>query len=249
MRIGVQTTTQTAAVKRPGPIPPTSATPLSPATRSVGSSVWRLYATLGNRTVQKIMRSPVLRARFGIGKPVDLAVTHRVAGRLQAHAHAVGAGNGQSVGAKRPIRNCRAGRLGPNPSSLASRPAGAADQAHVSVQRLTEANLIKGQFTGQSEYPDRVFFDFGSDRLDESQQKRIANYFVDKPDTSIPVTLTGLASEEGNASYNLGLAARRANAVKKYILQIRPKAVMRLVPPRVESGVIDYRFVRAGRPG
>jgi hypothetical protein len=128
---------------------------------------------------------------------------------------------------------------------LARRSARAADQAQASIQRLTEADLIKGKFTGQLEYPDRVFFDFDSDRVDEFQQTRIANYFADKPDTGIPVTLTGLASEEGNASYNLGLAARRANEVKKYILQIRPKAVIRLIPPRVESGVIDYRIVRA----
>jgi outer membrane protein OmpA-like peptidoglycan-associated protein/predicted metallopeptidase len=211
----------------------------------VGSNVSRLHATLGNRTVQMIMRSPVLRARFGIGNPVDLAVTQIGAGRPQAHAHAAGVGNGQSAGAKRPIRNCRVGRLCPNPSSLARRPAGAADQAPSPLQRLTEADLIKGKFTGQPEYPDRVFFDFGSDRLDESQQKRIANYLGDKPDTSIRVTLTGLASEEGSASYNLGSGARRANEVKKYILQIKPKALVKLRPPRVESGMIDYRFVRA----
>jgi outer membrane protein OmpA-like peptidoglycan-associated protein/predicted metallopeptidase len=245
MRMGAQAATGTAAVKRPAPIPPTRARPLSPATFSVGSSVLRLHTTLGNRTVQKIVRSPELRARFGIGKPVDLAGKQVVAGRPQAHAHAAGASSGRYAGVTRPIRHCRAGRLLPSQSSWARRPAGTADQAQASVQRLTEADLIKGKFTGQFEYPDRVFFDFGSDRVDESQQKRIGNYFGDKPDMSIPVTLTGLASEEGNTSYNLGLAARRANEVKKYILRIRPKAVIRLIPPRVESGVIDYRFVRA----
>ena len=245
MRIDAQTATEKAAVRRPASIPPTTARPLSPATLSVGSSVLRLHTTLGNRTVQKIMRSPVLRARFGIGKPLDLAAKQVVAGRAQGYAQAAGAGNDRYAAAQRPIRNCRPGRLMPGQASLARRPAGAADQPEASVQRLTEDDLIKGKFSGQFEYPDRVFFDFGSDGVDESQQKRIANYFADKPDQSIPVTLTGLASEEGNASYNLGLAARRASEVKKYILKIRPKAVIRPKPPRVESGVIDYRFVRA----
>ena len=70
-------------------------------------------------------------------------------------------------------------------------------------------------------------------------------YFADKADINLPITLTGLASEEGNRSYNLDLAARRANEVKNYILQLNPKASISLMPPRVESGTIDYRFVRA----
>ena len=221
MRIGARTATETAVVKRPAPAPPTRTRPLSPGALPVGGSVLRLSTTLGNRTVQSIVRSPLLRARFGVGK-------HVVAGRLQGHPHAARASNGRYAVANRPTRNR-------HQSSSAGTP----------VQRLTDADLIKGKFIGQLEYPDRVFFDFDSDQLDEFQQTRIANYFRDTPDASIPVTLTGLASEEGNASYNLSLAARRASQVRKYILQIRPNAVITLIPPRVESGVIDYRFARA----
>src|SRR5262245_65977730 len=90
MRIDAQTATEKAAVRRPASIPPTTARPLSPTTLSVGSSVLRLHTTLGNRTVQKIMRSPVLRARFGIGNPLDLAAEQVVAGTDRVVGRSVG---------------------------------------------------------------------------------------------------------------------------------------------------------------
>jgi len=117
--------------------------------------------------------------------------------------------------------------------------------SNIVQRRPADDFVIRGQFQGQLDYPDRIFFDLNSAELTEFEKKRIELFFSGKADINQPITLTGLSSEEGDRSYNLALATRRANEVRKQVLRLNPKASVTLLPSRVETGVIDYRFVRA----
>jgi len=69
--------------------------------------------------------------------------------------------------------------------------------------------------------PDRVFFDFDSSTLDSEARnvlQRQAEWLLANPD--VTVTIEGHADERGTREYNLALGERRANAVKRYLVNL-----------------------------
>lgn len=77
---------------------------------------------------------------------------------------------------------------------------------------------------------DRVFFDFDKASLTNEAQatvERLAAWMQEYPATT--VTVEGHADERGTREYNLALGARRANAVRDYLI------VLGIDPNRVET--------------
>jgi outer membrane protein OmpA-like peptidoglycan-associated protein len=216
-------------------LPPAKA--VTPCSRTSGPcSIVQLHRALGNQAVRRIFET-VLLPKGAIKQSATLL--HDEVRPSSGAARKAGS----ALGGRGLARNWATDRQVALRSF--SRSPRKTQQAERAVQRLTDADLIKGKFTGQQEYPERVFFNLNDAHVDEFQQRRIEKYFADAGNINQPITLTGLTSEEGDRSYNLNLAARRANEVKSYILKINPKASISLMPARIESGAIDYRFVRA----
>ena len=98
-----------------------------------------------------------------------------------------------------------------------------------------ESEQMQGPEGGTQEHlvvnvGDRVFFDFDNSDLTteaEGTVERLAAWMKEYPATS--VTIEGHADERGTREYNLALGARRANAVKDYMV------VLGIDPNRIET--------------
>jgi peptidoglycan-associated lipoprotein len=67
-----------------------------------------------------------------------------------------------------------------------------------------------------------VYFDFDSDALDPEAQSLLqikAQWLTDNPDV-LAVMIEGHCDERGTEAYNMALGARRADAVKKYLMDM-----------------------------
>lgn len=83
-----------------------------------------------------------------------------------------------------------------------------------SVTPGTQADLI-------TNVGDRVFFDFDSSVLDAEAQRTLekqAQWIKQHP--NVRVTIEGHADERGTREYNLALGERRANAAKRYLINM-----------------------------
>jgi peptidoglycan-associated lipoprotein len=69
--------------------------------------------------------------------------------------------------------------------------------------------------------PDRVFFDYDSSSLDSEAREvlqRQAEWLLANPD--VTVTVEGHCDERGTREYNLALGERRADAVRRYLMNL-----------------------------
>ena len=77
----------------------------------------------------------------------------------------------------------------------------------------------KGDFAAKS--TDRVYFDYDQYNLDDSDRRSLATQITWlKQFPSTRVEVQGHADERGTREYNLALGARRANAVKEYMVSL-----------------------------
>ncbi|MGB9275633.1 MAG: DUF4157 domain-containing protein, partial [Terrimicrobiaceae bacterium] len=98
---------------------------------------------------------------------------------------------------------------------------------------------------GTPKEPVRVFFEFDSDKVASDEKDKLKALHDKFP--AQPLTLKGLASEEGAASYNLALAERRREAVKSVLRDEHKHDSALLVdhPSEVAKGNIEYKEMRA----
>ena len=101
---------------------------------------------------------------------------------------------------------------------------------------------ISGKFEQAAGEPRTVFFDFSSADLDAAERAKIAALATDP--TLTHVTLTGMASEEGNAAFNQDLAERRAEAVAQIVRDLGIGVTAR-ADLRFGVGDLTYRRFRA----
>ncbi|MGB7838127.1 MAG: hypothetical protein WBL40_08455, partial [Terrimicrobiaceae bacterium] len=89
------------------------------------------------------------------------------------------------------------------------------------------------------------FFEFDSDKVASDEKDKLKALHDKFP--AQPLTLKGLASEEGAASYNLALAERRREAVKSVLRDEHKHDSALLVdhPSEVAKGNIEYKEMRA----
>ena len=98
---------------------------------------------------------------------------------------------------------------------------------------------------GTPKEPVRVFFEFDSDKVASDEKEKLKALHDKFPATAL--TLKGLASEEGSASYNLELADRRREAVKSVLRDEHKHDSALLIdhPSEVAKGNIEYKEMRA----
>lgn len=99
---------------------------------------------------------------------------------------------------------------------------------------------------------DRVFFDFDKSNLTR-EAKEVLDSQVEwlKGNSRLKVTIEGHCDERGTVEYNLALGARRAEAVKKYLVKhginasrIRTISYGKERPAMLGSGESVWRFNR-----
>ncbi len=94
----------------------------------------------------------------------------------------------------------------------------AADAYDVRSRGLATFTPIPGDSTG-ARAGDRVFFAFDSSLLSSRAQSTLSKQVAYlKSNSSVKVSIEGHADERGTREYNLALGARRANAVKNYLV-------------------------------
>lgn len=95
----------------------------------------------------------------------------------------------------------------------------ASERFRIASQNLEPFELIPGDSTGARAH-DRVFFDFDSSVLRETEQqtlKRQAEWLKKNP--NVTATIEGHADERGTREYNLALGERRAVAAKNFLVR------------------------------
>ena len=93
------------------------------------------------------------------------------------------------------------------------------NQENAPVGGLTGGNISQAQVNLQNSVGDRVFFEVDSSNLTFEAQNILtgqADWLQQNP--ALSVTIEGHADERGTRQYNFGLGARRANAVREYLV-------------------------------
>jgi peptidoglycan-associated lipoprotein len=88
-----------------------------------------------------------------------------------------------------------------------------------SVNAADELNKQTQAQIEEVEVQDRVFFDLNSSDVADSSKKILDNQIAWlNSDPTIKVIVEGHCDERGTREYNIGLGERRANSVKKYLV-------------------------------
>ena len=68
--------------------------------------------------------------------------------------------------------------------------------------------------------PETVYFPFDSDHLGPQEQEKLARLSENMSNQGGSLVIEGHCDERGTVEYNLALGERRANAVKRYLVQL-----------------------------
>jgi outer membrane protein OmpA-like peptidoglycan-associated protein len=98
---------------------------------------------------------------------------------------------------------------------------------------------------GTPKEPVRVFFEFDSDKVTSDEKDKLKALHEKFPAQTL--TMKGLASEEGSASYNLALADRRRESVKTVLRDEHKHDAALLVDHPPEVAKRKYRIQRDAR--
>jgi peptidoglycan-associated lipoprotein len=107
-------------------------------------------------------------------------------------------------------------------AACSSKPAPAPEPAPGPVTSAPTSNIVPGSAEDlRVNVGDTVHFAYDSYDVEESDKsllQRQASWLAKYP--SVRVTIEGHADERGTREYNLALGARRANAVKEYLVSV-----------------------------
>ncbi|CAM2009816.1 peptidoglycan-associated lipoprotein Pal [Acanthopleuribacter pedis] len=94
------------------------------------------------------------------------------------------------------------------------------DEESIDSQKLNVIDTYNSNLPGNLDW-DPVFFNFDQSALTESARDKLSRYAQAlKANPDMPILLEGHADTRGTDDYNLALGERRAQAVKRYLLQL-----------------------------
>jgi hypothetical protein len=160
--------------------------------------------------------------------------------RLMAHelAHVVQQNGGDNVGLKRvPI---------PFPRRTIDGSPRIRQLSNIVVQRAASDFRIKGLTPDAASFPRMIFFDLAEATITGSELAKITVLSSAAGFNTTDLTLKGLASEEGTASFNMTLANNRISSVDSALSAAGHTATRTPLPePSAGLGRIEYRKLRA----